>query len=123
MLHRASTMIGKSSQPQGRAAGLSQLCMMVERMHLSKELSNIPPLKDVYFTTATLLTTIRVSCSAPGRCTRLTNSQDSMVHDPDYVELGRYCAQICMALERRTDKIGLDDLNNAVRDAMGELTL
>jgi hypothetical protein len=45
-----------------------------------------------------------------------------MVNELDYVELGLFCADICRALDRGTDKKQLDEFSQSVRDAIGQLT-
>ena len=45
-----------------------------------------------------------------------------MANDQDYFELGRTCARVCQALYRRLKGKRLDELNQSVLDAIGELT-
>ena len=45
-----------------------------------------------------------------------------MVNELDYVELGLSCADICRALERGMNGKRLNDLNQSVCDAIGQLT-
>jgi len=44
-----------------------------------------------------------------------------MINEPDYVELGLFCADICRALERGMNGKKLDDLSRSVRDAIDQL--
>ena len=45
-----------------------------------------------------------------------------MTNDDDFVELGRICAGVCQALYRRLKGRQLDELDQSVVDAIGELT-
>ena len=45
-----------------------------------------------------------------------------MANEREYVELGRSCAGICQTLYRRLKGRGLDELTQAVLDAVGDLT-
>jgi hypothetical protein len=45
-----------------------------------------------------------------------------MANDQDYLDLGRACADVCQALYRGLKGRQLDDLNQSVLDAIGDLT-
>jgi hypothetical protein len=45
-----------------------------------------------------------------------------MANDKDYVELARACAGVCQTLYRRLKGRQLDELTQAVLDAIGDLT-
>jgi len=45
-----------------------------------------------------------------------------MTNQMDYVELGLACADVCAALDRGLDGKKLSDLNNAVCEAINQLT-
>ena len=53
---------------------------------------------------------------------KFTRSQDTMVNERDYVELGMSCVDICEALERGLGDKKLDDLSKSVCDAINQLT-
>ena len=53
---------------------------------------------------------------------RFTRSQDSMVNELDYVELGLSCADVCRALDRGMGGRGLDELSQPACDAIIQLT-
>ena len=55
------------------------------------------------------------------RRSRFTHSQDTMVNEQDYVELGLSCADICRALDRGMNGKKLDDLSQSVCDAINQL--
>ena len=56
------------------------------------------------------------------KCSRLTQSQDTMANKQDYVDLGLSCAKICKALERGMDGKSLSDVSQSVCDAINQLT-
>ena len=45
-----------------------------------------------------------------------------MINQPDYVELGLFCADVCTALNEGLDKRGRTDLSSSVREAIEKLT-
>jgi len=45
-----------------------------------------------------------------------------MINEVDYVELGLACANVCNTLDRGLSRKRLDDLNDSVREAIGQLT-
>jgi len=53
---------------------------------------------------------------------RLTHTQDSMVNESDYVELGLFCARVCRALDRGMNKRRMDEVSQSVLEAIGQLT-
>jgi len=57
------------------------------------------------------------------RRSRFTHSQDSVVNELDYVELGLFCADICRALDRGMNGKKLEDLKQSVCDAINQLTM
>jgi len=54
---------------------------------------------------------------------RFTHSQDSMVNELDYVELGLHCADICRALDLRVNGKELEELSQSVCGAMDQLAM
>ena len=56
------------------------------------------------------------------RCSGLTQNQDSMLNELEYVELGLFCADICKALDRGMGGKKLADLSQSVCDAINQLT-
>jgi len=109
-----------SQQPKEREADLNAA---IEATDLART-STIPPAKAVFGSVTILLTTIRVcSCSSATICSRFTPSQDSMINEPDYVELGLSCADVCRALDRGTNGKKRDELSLSVYDAINQLTL
>ena len=52
----------------------------------------------------------------------LKYTQDAMINQMDYVELGLACAEVCTALDRGLNGKRLDDLNDAVCEAIKQLT-
>ena len=45
-----------------------------------------------------------------------------MANYKDYVNLGRNCGNVCQVLDRRLKGKQLEELNQAVLDAIGDLT-
>ena len=45
-----------------------------------------------------------------------------MANKADYVELGLACADVCKALDRGMNGRRLNELNQSVREAIGQLT-
>ena len=54
---------------------------------------------------------------------KFTCSQDTMVNEQDYVELGLSCADICRALDRGMNGKELEDLSKSACDAINQLTM
>jgi len=52
----------------------------------------------------------------------LTYTQDSMVNESDYVELGLFCARVCRALDRGMRQRRVDEVSQSVLEAIGQLT-
>ena len=112
-----------ATQPRRRDDAVSSLNVAVEAMNLAKELSTILPAKDVFGSVRVTLKILRVG---PFRfvlidCRLNLCTQDSMVNEVDYVELGLACADVCTALDRGLNGRLLKDLNNSVRGAIARL--
>ena len=45
-----------------------------------------------------------------------------MANDQDYIELGRACGDVCQVLHRKLKGRLVDELNQSVLDAIGDLT-
>ena len=107
-------------RPKEREADLNAA---IEALDLARA-SSILPAKAVFGSVTILLTTIRVcSSSSVTIYHKSTPSQDTMVTEPDYVELGLSCADVCRALGRGTNGRKQDELSPSVYDAMNQLTL
>ena len=52
----------------------------------------------------------------------LTRTQESMLNELEYVELGLFCADICRALGRGMGGKKMGDLSQSVCDAINQLT-
>ena len=116
-------MADDSKRPKGRDGILSSLNVAIDGLNLAKELSSPTPAKAVFGSVAILLTMIRVSLLLScNETSQVTHSQDTMVNEQDYVELGLSCADICRALERGMNGKKLSDLSKSVCDAINQLT-
>ena len=115
-------MAAKSQRPKGRESIVSSLNAAIDAIHLAENISSITPAKAVFGTVGVLLAMIKVfsSPSAMG-CPGFTRSQESMVNERDYVELGVFCADICRALDRGMNGKKLEDLSQSVCDAINQL--
>ena len=51
-----------------------------------------------------------------------THNQDSAVNDPDHVELGLLCADVCRALDQGTNGKKPDEVGQSVYDAINQLS-
>ena len=116
-------MDGKSRRPKEREGAISALNAAIEAMNPAKELPTITPTEDVFSSVNITLTMLRVSsCQFMLIDCRLKCTQDSMIDEVDYVELGLFCAEICAALDRGLNGRPLKDLNNSVCEATTQLT-
>lgn len=105
---------------------LSSLNMVVEGLNIAEKLASITPAKAVFSTVNVILTMIRVSlhslCGDPlqtdSECT-----QDSMINEDDYVELGLACNTICTALDRGLKGKRPGELSDSVLDAIHQLMM
>ena len=109
-----------SQQLKEREADLNAA---IKALDLAKT-SSILPAKAVFGSVIILLTTIRVRfLFLRNGLLQFTPSQDSMINEPDYVELGLSCADVCRTLGRGTNGKRQDELSLSVYDAMSKLTL
>ena len=53
---------------------------------------------------------------------KLTNNQDTMANERDYIDLGPFCADICKVLEKGMGGRSSNDLSKSARDAIHQLT-
>jgi len=107
-------------RPEGRKADLNAA---IQALDLAKT-SSILPAKAVFNFVTTLLATIRVCpCASAKIYSKFMPSQDSMIENPDCVELGLSCAHVCRTLDQGTNGRKQDELSLSVYDAMNQLTL
>ena len=113
----------KSQRPKEWEGSVSMLSATIEALNLAKEISSIMPAKVVFGSVSIILTMIRVSFPLSflltGRRPKCT--QDAMINQADYVELGLACAEVCTILDRGLRGKRLNDLNDSVRDAIDQL--
>ena len=105
-----------------REDAVSALNEAIEALNLMKELSNIMPTGALFGSVSVILRTIRVSflCFLLTDC-RLKCTQDTMIKQADYVELGLACADICTTLYRGLSGKRATDLNYSALDAISQL--
>jgi hypothetical protein len=106
-------------------AVLSSLNVAIEVSNLAKEFCSITPAKPVFGSFSVILTMIKVGLSTLSVLVgyRLIESiQDSMTNEADCIELGRVCADVCIALSRGLNGKLLKDLSDSVSEAVKQLT-
>ena len=118
-------MEAKSQPPEEREDVISTLNGFIEAFNLAKEVASIAPAKAVFGSASVILAMVRVSRLLAFHCIgrELKYSQDDLINQMDYVELGLACAEVCAALDRGLKEKGLDDLNDSVYEAIKQLTL
>ena len=113
-------MKADSQRPKEREADLNAA---IEALDLAKT-SSIPLAKAAFVSAVTLLKTIKVRPSSSATIYhKFTPCQDTMVNRAGYAELGLSCADVCQALEQRTNGRKQDELSPSVNDAVNQLTL
>ena len=114
-------MKADSQRPKELEADLNAA---IQTLDLAKTESTILPAKAVFGSITILLTIIRVCFLLFATiCSRLTPSQDSMINEQDYVELGLSCVEVCRTLNRGTNGKKQGELSPAVYDAINRLTV
>ena len=113
------------SQRSKRQDGiLSSLNTAIDAMNIAKDVMGMTPAKAAFGTVSVLLTMIKVSFPRfhAGRLLVDVRTQDSMINEADYVDLGLACADVCGALNRGMDGRRVDELSQSVLEAIGQLT-
>lgn len=109
--------MANSQRPKEREADLNAA---IKALDLAKTSSTLPA-KAVFGSTTTLLTTIRVrSPSSATANPKFTPRQDTVINEPDCVELGLSCANVCRTLERGTNGKKQDELGPPVYNAINQ---
>ena len=114
----------KNSQRQeSKENTISTLNAAIEGLNLTKEILSITPAKAVCGSVSAVLAMIRVR-PLPVHVDRcgLIRTQDSMINEGDYFELGLACAGVCTALGRGMNGKELDDFSQSVSEAIAQLT-
>jgi len=93
-------MATESQQSKKREVVLSSLNVAIDIVNIAKEASSVTPATAAFGSVTILLTMIRVRLIFCDGIPKFTCSQDSMVNELDYVELGLFCVDICRALDR-----------------------
>ena len=111
-----------SKRQKRRDDTLSLLNAAIEPVNLAKEVSSVTPANAVFGSVCAFLTMIRVCFISSMLYSSFTRSQDSVANKTDYVDLGLACADVRRALEQGVSGKKLDDLNQPVRETIGQLT-
>jgi len=87
-------------------------------------LSNTTPVKDVFGTVRAILTTIRVVSFYFAKIHHrlIERTQDSIIDEKDYFNLGLACNTVCTALDLGLRGKRVGELNGPVLNAMSQLT-
>jgi hypothetical protein len=104
---------------------LSSLNTAIEVSNVAKEACSITPAKAVFGSFSLILTMIRVGLSTLSVLNdrRLIEStQDAMTNEADCLELGKTCADVCIALGRGLNGKQLEDISDFVNEAVKQLT-
>ena len=117
------SMVINPKQSKGRDSALLALDVAIEGLNPAKEISTIVPARAVFSSASVLLPMIRVRPSRYPAATRFrfTLSQDSMANELDYIELGLSCAEVCETLDQGLKGRQLDELDQPVLGAIGQL--
>jgi len=117
-------MKNECQQPKGREGATEELNTAIKATNLAESLSAIAPAKIAFGSVGVLLTVIKV-CFLLLRndLLRSHHSQDSMVDEPDCVELGLFCTDICRALDRGTNGKQPDELSQPIYGAISQLSV
>jgi len=103
---------------------MSALNAGIRDLNLAKDALGIAPAKALFGSVSAILAIVRVSflLVLSADC-RLKRTQDALINQMDYVELGLACADVCIALDRGLNGKGLNDLNSSVREEINQLTM
>ena len=113
----------KSQRPKRRDTTLSSLNTAIEAVNIAKDILSMTPATAALSTVSVILAAIRVGfllfrfSRLPDECT-----QDSMMNEEDYVDLGLACADVCRALDRGMSGRRVDEFSQSVFEAIGQLT-
>ena len=115
----------KPQRPEGREGVISVLNGFIEALNLAKEVASNTPAKAAFGSVVVILSMVRVSRFLALCCIgyQLKSTQDDLINQMDYVDLGLACAEVCAALDRGLKEKGLGDLNDSVCEAINQLTL
>ena len=118
------SMVINPKQSKGRDSALLALDVAIEGLNPAKEISTIVPARAVFSSASVLLPMIRVRPSWYPAATifRFTLSQDSMGNELDYIELGLFCTEVCETLDQGLKGRELDEFDQPVLGAIGQLT-
>ena len=116
-------MASTPQPPKGRDVVIPTLDVFIQALSVAKDTCGIPPAQIAFGSACTLLTMIRVRSPQPVQTNiSFTPTQDTLANYQDYVDLGRNCADVCQILHRRLKGKTLEELKQAVLDAIGDLT-
>ena len=115
-------MDATSRRPKRRDGILSSLNAAIDAMNIAKDVMDLAPAKAVFASVSVILTMIKVHFLRLRMCCH-SCTQDTMVNEMDYVDLGLACADVCRALDRGMGGRRMDELSESVVGAIGQLTM
>ena len=120
---RISAMASTSERQKKRDTVLSTFDADIQLLNHARETRDLPQAQDAFDSAGALLTTIKVRSLLFRRDgLRAHVTQDDMVGEREYVDLGRSCAAVCKALDRGLEGRQSDELSPSVLEAIKELT-
>ncbi|KAF9787200.1 P-loop containing nucleoside triphosphate hydrolase protein, partial [Thelephora terrestris] len=103
---RTFPLLGHSLFSKGSDGALSTFNVAIEGVDLAGDISSITPARAIFGSASVLLAMIR----------------DSTPNEPDYVELGLFCAEVCEVFDHGLKGRQLDELSQPVLRAVERLT-
>ena len=118
-------MKAKFRRPKKPEDALHSLNIAIEALDLARDNTTLKPARNAIYSTSALLATIRV-CSFPVHVRRLftdSYTQDSVINEAGFVELGLACAAICQSLDRgMKGSLGAPPPGAPILEAVEQLT-
>jgi len=121
---RVSTMDANSAPQKPQARAIPPLGTAIKVANLAKLLSAMTPATAVCFCVIILLTliTVRLLFSVGLFQLHTEGNQDFMANRTDYIEFGQACLDVCRTLSELMNGKKLEDLSQAWRGAVTQLT-
>ena len=116
-------MASTSQRKRGRDDGRSTLDADIQDLNRAMGTCSISQAQGAFDSAGALLIAIRVrSPYSAVICFEFTSMQDSTANEQDLLDLGRYCVDVCKALERGLEGRQQDELNPSMLEAIEQLT-
>ena len=116
-------MDATSQRRNRRESNPSTLNAAIEALNSAKEGTSVKPAKVIFGSVGVLLAMIRVGFPSVRAGRPLANvNRTRGLRDPDYVEPGLACVNVCRALDRGMNGQQADQFNQSVFEAIEQLT-